>query len=311
MPHRLPSLNAMRAFEAAARLGSFHRAAEELSVTQSAISHQVRNLESHLGVELFRRNGTHLELTEAGRAYLPRLSGAFAQIEQATRSVARYRSSNRLTVQTYSTIAIRWLIPRLSGFREQHPEVDVRLLTSQADVDLATDDVDLGLVVGSIEADDVQQERLFTPVLFPVCSPMLLEGKVPLRSPDDLKRHTILQVYPSHADWDYWLAQAGVTDVDPDSGLRFDSYDHALATACRGLGVALGMEPYVRDDVAAGLLVQPFPELQVPSPWSWHLVYRSEEAERPQIVRFRRWLVTELERDPATRGLRLNCAGAA
>lgn len=304
MLHRLPSLNAIRAFEAAARVGSFRAAARELSVTPSAISHQVRSLEALLGVDLFRRNGTHLELTEAGRSYLPQLSSAFQQIEQATRTVSRLYASSRLTVQTYSTIAIRWLVPRLNGFREACPEVDVRLFTSQADVDLSTDDVDLALRVGKPEEGNVHHEYLFTPVIFPVCSPALLEGPTPLATPRDLSGQTILQVYPSHEDWEHWLEFHGITDVDPDAGLVFDSYDHALATACRGLGVALGMEPYVHDDLATGMLTRPFPDLDVMSHRSWYLVCRKEEKERPHIAGFRDWLLEQLEQDPAISALR-------
>lgn len=307
MSRRLPSLNAMRAFESAARLGSFHRAADELSVTQSAVSHQVRNLEAHLGVELFRRRGTQIELTEAGRAYLPRLSGAFREIDRATRSVGRFHAGNRLVVQTYSTIAIRWLIPRLSRFREIHPDIDVRFFTAQVDADLTAGDVDLALVIGCTNSESMHHERLFTPIMFPVCSPALLRGTPPLAVPQDLARHTILQVHPSQADWGHWLASIGLAGIDPDSGLRFDSYDHALATACRGLGIALGMEPYVRDDLRTEMLVRPFPGLEVESPWSWHLVCREDEVDRPQIVSFRNWLMDELELDPTIRLLHQAC----
>ena len=201
MRKKIPPLTALRSFEAAARHCSFRDAAEELCVSHSAISHQIKQLESHLGVELFTRKSRAVELTKLGRLYYPILREAFDRIAEGTELVTAPHSASILTVQMYSTFAIRWLIPRLPGFNKAHPEIQVRLNTSQADVDFQQDDVDLCVMIGEPSSAALHYDHLFDSLMFPVGSPALLSGDPPLGSPGDLGSATILQVYPSRKDW--------------------------------------------------------------------------------------------------------------
>lgn len=261
----IPPLNALRAFEAAARTGSFKGAAAELHVSQSAISHQIKNLEEILAVKLFERTARAVELTEVGRTYLPFLQQAFDFISDGTQLLTRVSREDVLTVRMYSTFAVRWLISRLHRFQERHSDLQVRLITSQLDPVFPDRDIDLAVVIGQAVEGRVHYEYLFSPTMFPVCSPRLLAARKRLKQPKDLSGFTILQVYPSAGDWAAWLAASGASNVDPDSGIRFDSYDHALRMAARGMGVALAMQPYVSEDLVAGLLVAPLPRHTVPA----------------------------------------------
>lgn len=298
MRKKIPPLNSLRSFEAAARLASFKLAAEELCVSHSAISHQVKLLENHLGVELFERKARAVELTKLGRSYYPVVRDAFDRLAEGTEMVLSPQSPDILTIQLYSTFAIRWLIPRLPKFYSAHPNLQVRLNTSQVDVDFKQDDVDLCVMIGSRSSVDLHYDYLFTSELFPVASPSLLSDKYPIKKPEDLAQHTILQVYPSEKDWYVWLDNIGVNGIDPLSGLQFDSYDHALSTAIQGLGVALGMQPYIARDLGAGLLVELFPGKRVKAAGDWYLVCRQERVDNKKLVVFREWLLQEIASDP-------------
>ncbi|NRB72707.1 MAG: transcriptional regulator GcvA [Xanthomonadales bacterium] len=297
MRKRLPPLNALRAFEAAARNKSFKGAAEELFVSHSAISHQVRRLEQYLSIDLFRRVSRGVELTRAGRIYYPVLREAFDMIDEGTDLVLSPEAPGTLTVQVYSTFAIRWLIPRLPAFREAHPDVHVRLHTSQSDVNFEHEDVDICVMLGQRVQPDVHYDYLFSSQTFPVCSPALARGRSPLREPADLAHHTIIQVYPSRHDWAHWLEQNGVEGIEPDGGLLFDSYDLALNTAIQGLGVALGLEPFVNRDLEAGTLVEAFPGARVNHRGTWYLACRKEKTDNEKVCAFRDWLLAEVKRD--------------
>lgn len=263
MRKKIPPLTALRSFEAAARHCSFRDAAEELCVSHSAISHQIKQLENHLGVELFVRRSRAVELTHPGRVYYPILREAFERIAEGTELLMAPQAPGILTIQLYSTFAIRWLIPRLPKFSNANPDIQVRLNTSQADVDFQQADVDLCVMIGSQSSANLHYDYLFDTLMYPVGSPALLSGDRPLDSPADLANHTILQVYPSRKDWYTWLDGAGVQGVDPESGLQFDSYDLALSTATQGMGIALGMQPYLSRDLKGGLLVELFPGQRV------------------------------------------------
>ncbi len=302
MRNRLPPLNALRTFEAAARAGSFKHAAEELCVSHSAVSHQIKQLERHLGVELFVRKARSVELSKCGRAYYPVLRGAFDRIAEGTERIFKPDLPDVLTVQSYSTFAIRWLIPRLPRFRELHPEICVRLHTSQWDVDFEHEDIDVCILIGDGTRAGLRYAFLFTSSIFPVCSPSLLVDGKPFNSPRELAQQTLLQVYPSEKDWWTWLRKNGVEDVDPDSGLQFDSYDMALNTAMQGHGVALGMEPFVTRDLEAGLLVEPLPGRHVRTPGDWNLVCRKEKANTEKLVKFREWILSEIQKDETMQG---------
>lgn len=298
MSRKLPPLNALRAFEAAARTSSFKLAAEELNVSQSAISHQVKHLEEYLQTALFHRRTRAVVLTPAGEKFFPFLREAFDHMSEGTRMLSRIDRDNVLTVQTYSTFAVRWLMLRLPKFQAKHSEITVRLTTSQWNVDFAEQDTDLAIMIGKPQASKLRYDYLFSPRIFPVCSPALVRNAETLKAPADLANQTILQVYPSADDWRNWLAATGIEGVDPDSGTSFDSYDHALKMAVRGLGVALAMQPYVGEDLSAGLLVNPFPELEVPAVGQWYLVYPESRTRIRKIRQFREWLIREIKQDP-------------
>jgi LysR family glycine cleavage system transcriptional activator len=297
MRSRLPSLNALRTFESAARHGSFKGAAEELCVSHSAVSHQIKQLEKMLGVELFLRKSRSVELTRIGRSYYPILRDAFDRISEGTELVLNTKSHSTLTVQVYSTFAIRWLIPRLSSLTERYPDLKVRLHTSQSDVDFEHDDVDVCVLIGRRTTAFLRYDYLFSSRIFPVCTAAMARELSLDEGPGQLVGAPILQVYPSSRDWWVWLGENGVDGVDPDAGQQFDSYDLAMNSAMQGIGVALGMEPFVNRDLATGVLVEPFPERRIYSPGDWFLVCREEKANHPDIECFRNWLLEQVSAD--------------
>lgn len=295
---KVPPLNALRSFEAAARLGSFKEAAEEMNVSQSAISHQVKLLEEHLGIALFVRRTRAVELTRSGRVYYPIIRDAFDRIVEGTDLILTPLNTSAITLQVYSTFTIRWLIHRLADFQKRHPEVQVRLNTSQEQVDFSRDEVDACIMVGHPTDRSVHYDFLFRAEMFPVCSPGFLEESSSLKRPADLGKHNLLQVYPSERDWWVWLEAMGVTNVNPEVGLQFDSYDLALTAVRQGIGIALGQQPYVSRELATGQLIEVFPGVRVPNPNKWYLACRAEHANNPKINTFRRWLLREVAQDP-------------
>ncbi|GMG86149.1 transcriptional regulator GcvA [Biformimicrobium ophioploci] len=297
MAKKIPPLNALRSFEAAARHCSFRDAADELCVSHSAISHQVKLLERYLGLELFLRKARSVELTRSGKLYYPILREAFEKISEGTESLLAPRRPKVLTLQLYSTFAIRWMIPRLSDFQRAHPDVSVRLTMSQIDVDFDHGEVDACIRVGRSGGKNLDHLLLFSNQLFPVCSPRTLEQHR-LEKPEDLAQAPILQVYPSEEDWPAWLEGSGVQGVQPTAGLQFDSYDHALSAAMQGVGVALAMQPFVSRELSSGLLVEPFPAHRVDNPNRWYFVTRKDKAQQPKIQKFRDWLQSAIEADP-------------
>ncbi|MEH6549866.1 MAG: transcriptional regulator GcvA [Pseudomonadales bacterium] len=300
MRSRLPPLNALRSFEAAARNGSFKDAANELYVSHSAISHQIKSLERHLGVELFVRKSRSVELTKQGKMYYPVIRDAFDRIADSTELLLSPMKADILTITLYSTFAIRWLIPRMPSFYARHKDIQIRLNTSQMDVDFLHDDVDLCVMIGSPDASDLHYDYLFSSEMYPVCSPALLTRNEPLNGPADLAAHTLLQVYPSDRDWRAWIRAHKLEDtLDPNSGLQFDSYDHALSTAVQGMGVALGMQPYIDRDIKSGYLVEAFPGARVAAPGEWYLVCRRDRARSEKVCHFRDWLQEQIIADPA------------
>ena len=286
-------LNALRAFEAAARNKSFKKAADELFVSHSAVSHQIRRLEDYLSLELFHRVSRGVELTRAGRMYFPALRDAFRLIDEGTDLVLAPRNEGPLTLQVYSTFAVRWLIPRLSAFHQAHQDVLVRLHTSQSDVNFEHEDVDLCVMVGVADAPGVHYDFLFNTELFPVCSPELYEDQA-LVTPEDLMDQSLIQVYPSRRDWYHWLERFNVSGVDPEQGLQVDSYDLAFNTASQGLGVALGMRPFVDRELQSGALVELFPGHRVTAPGAWYLACREEQSDDDRVVAFRSWILEEV-----------------
>src|SRR5919206_4888923 len=224
MTARLPSLNGLRAFEAAARHLSFTQAASELNVTQTAISHQIKRLEEELGVRLFIRQNRSLTLTAEAQDYLPGVRAAFNDLRLATDRLLRKDDDQVLTVSTIASLAAKWLLPRLSTFQEAHPGIDVRITTSTSLVDFKDGDVDAALRYGRGHWPGVRAEWLMADELFPVCSPALLQGSKPLRCPEDLAHHTLLHTSGGYDDdWRLWLTAAGLpASISKQAGLSFD-----------------------------------------------------------------------------------------
>ncbi len=296
MRHRLPSLNGLRAFEAVARHLSFTKAAEELAVTQTAVSHQIRRLEDQLGRKLFDRRGRAPALTRAGQDYVPAVRAAFDKLQGATDKLLRADGAGRLTVSTLPSLAAKWLVPRLPSFQEAHPEIDVRVATSVALVDFRRDDVDVAIRYGHGDWPGLRADWLMTEETFPVCAPALRDGETPLRRPAELARHTLLHM-SVRDDWHQWLTAAGVDGVDVTRGHTFDSYVTLLQAAIDGLGVALGRTPFVEADLAAGRLVAPF-QVTLPADAGFYVVAPTATADRPPVPAFRDWLLQTMADAP-------------
>jgi LysR family glycine cleavage system transcriptional activator len=295
---RLPSLNGLRAFEAAARHLSFTKAAEELNVTQTAISHQIKRLEEELGLKLFARQNRSLALTADGRDYLPGIRAAFQDLRLATERLKRRENANVLTVSTITSFAAKWLMPRVSKFQQQHPSIDVRVTTSTVLTDFGSDGVDVAIRYGHGKWPGLRSDWLMADELFPVCSPALLKGEHPIRTPADLKHHTLL--YASRDmedDWRLWLTAAGVSlEILKQPVLQFDMIFMTVQAAIDGLGVAVGRTAFVESDLAAGRLVAPF-DVTLPIDVGFYLVCPEQAADTPKISAFREWLLATAKRD--------------
>jgi len=282
-----PHLNGIRAFEAAARRGSLAAAAEELHVTPAAVSRLVKLLEARLGVALFERHANRLALTEAGLRYRDGLAPLLASIARLTEEVAAGAAPRAITVGVGATFAMRWLIPRLGRFQARHPGLEVRLATSTFAVPYRADWT-CGIRLGDGRLPGLEAVRLFGTALLPVAAPRVAAG---LREVDDLARVPLLRVAHAPEDWPLWLAAASAPHVTA-SGPVFDVHGQAQQAAMDGLGVALGFPPYLRDDLAAGRLVAPFP-LAVPRAEAWWLLHAPGRAAEPGHRAFRDWILEE------------------
>jgi LysR family glycine cleavage system transcriptional activator len=295
MPMRLPSIGALRAFEAAARLLSFTQAAAELSLTQGAVSRRIHELESGLGERLFHREGKSLRLSEAGRAYLPFARDALERLRAGHEALARKHRPRILTVSVSPNFAARWLVPRLGRFLDAHPEVDLRVGAAQRHVDFASDDVDLAVRHGVGEWPGLHVMRLCEESVFPACSPGLLRGGPALREPHDLRRHVLLHDRDRFG-WAQWLDAAGVHGVSPGHGPVFSHKSLALDAAAAGQGVALARTALAALDLIAGRLLCPLPE-RVPAPYAYWVVCPRPSARQPLVAGFRRWLLAQAGED--------------
>lgn len=300
MSASLPPLKSLRAFEAAARNLSISRAAEELHVTPAAVSQQIKLLEAHLGVPLFRRLTRALALTEAGQAALPPLREAFDKLHESLRRVEALQESGLLTISVSPSLCEKWLLPRLERFRSLHPEYELRIDATDRLADFTRDGVDLALRYGRGRYPGLQADCILTDVAFPVCAPQLLDGATPLRKPEDLRRHNLIHVEweiegQAAPNWRMWLHAAGVEGVDLSRGFRFGMEHMALSAAIEGQGVALATASLVADDLAAGRLVRPFSkEIEVETAFRYYLVYPAEKADHARTVAFRNWVLSEV-----------------
>jgi len=292
---RLLFLNGIKAFEAAARSGSFAAAGLELHVSPAAISRMVHLLEQRLGVALFERKANRLAMTAAGRAYQSGLTPIFDALASLTAQVTASSSVRVLTIGVGPTFAMRWLIPRLADFRREEPDIDVRITTGGAAAPFG-EDWSCGITLGDGEWPGLVAEPLFAADLLPVCAPRLARE---LKRPADLKGPSLLRVAHATEDWPLWLKAAGLARTTA-RGPEFGYYGQALQAAVDGLGVAMGIRPYIDDDLAAGRLVAPF-ALSVPKGMRWYLVYRGFQREQRDFASFRRWIIRAAA-EPAARG---------
>lgn len=299
MSNRLPPLNALRAFNAAARHLSFTRAAEELSVTPAAISHQIKSLEAYLGVQLFRRRPQGLILTEPAQQALPSMTDGFGRIAAAVATLRRADDNEPLTVTVQPALAGKWLVPRIDQFRARHPGIEIRIDASSRLVDFHAEDIDVGIRHGLGEYPGLYVEPLPAQEVFPVCSPALLTGELPLVTPHDLRHHTLLHLYwaeletSSMVDWRAWLNTAGIDDIDSTAGPWFGQESMVLQAAAEGQGVALVRTLIAAADLAAGRVVRPFAHT-LPEEFRHYFVCRPEAVDMPRVATFRRWLMEEL-----------------
>lgn len=294
-----PSLKALRAFESAARHLSMSRAADELAVTQPAVTQQIKALEAFLRIRLVYREGQGLALTPAGRAYADRLSGVFAEIGAATADLLRQeQKSGALTISLLPTLAQRWLIPRLGTFQAAHPEIEVRFSTTSRLVDLQREDVDLAIRFGDGLWRGCESVFMMANDMLPVLSPQLQDA-LPLRMANDLADHVWLWVdaEPRANDWPVWLEAAGAKGLEPKGRIAFESSNQALAAATAGLGVAIGHRPFVMDDLSSGRLVTPL-QTVLSSNEAYYVVTADGGTPLPGVVAFRDWLLAEAQFDP-------------
>lgn len=302
MARRLPPLNALRAFEAAARLGSFSAAAQELRVTDSAVSQQVRTLERYLGTRLFKRLPRGLLLTELGTTYLPVLTGGFDRLAEATLRLRSTGVGGLLTVATLPAFASGWLLPRLARFRDRYPRLDVLLKTSRALADFRREDVDLAIRFGTGSSSETKSILLLNEEVFPVASPSLVPASsIPLPVAE-LRKWPLLHDIDAHPDqpwlnWQKWFERAGVETSSALRGLQFTDSIVLNAAAVAGLGVALGRGPNIEELLARGRLVRLTQE-SWSSAWAYRLVAPAANFSRPNVRAFVEWIQEEARGNP-------------
>ena len=295
MRRRLPSLNALKAFEATARYENITKAAAELFVTQGAVSQQVKGLEAELGVRLFQRERQRVTLTEAGRLYLEVVRDAFDRLGTGTERLLQRQKSGTLTVTTSPNFAAKWLVHRLGRFSESHPEIDLRVSASVQHVDFTRDDIDLAIRHGDGNWPGLHVTRLCNEELFPVCSPRLAAQRSALRSPADIRQYTLLHVN-GRADWARWLAQAGFEGIEAQRAVDFNQASMAIDAAVDGQGIALARTALAAGDLVSGRLVRPFAQA-IEAPFAFWIVCPKAVAEQPKIATFRGWLLAEAAED--------------
>ena len=294
---RLPPLKSLQAFESAGRHLSFTRAAQELNVTPGAISQQIRQLEEFLQLKLFQRLNRAIELTDAGHTLLPLVSSGFEQFRDAISLLQQRGEAGPLTITSAPSFVSKWLIPRLDRFKALHPDIDVRIDTSDRLVDFSREDIDVGIRFGDGVYPELDTVFLFSFHLVPVCSPSLLSEGKRLREVSDLKNFTLLHsnyadLDPGWPDWAMWLKVVEADDVDASHGIFFNQTDHLFQAALDGQGVALLANVMADPEIESGRLVQPF-STRLPVRLNYHLVTSPYKAGKPKVAAFRQWILQE------------------
>ncbi|MCM2679100.1 transcriptional regulator GcvA [Echinimonas agarilytica] len=295
MSRRLPPLNALKAFEAAARQMSFTKAAEELFVTQAAVSHQIKSLEEFLGLKLFRRKNRSLLLTEQGQSYFQDIKEVFTQLHEATDRVLASTAKGALTVSVQPTFAIQWLVPRLSEFNVLHPDIDVRIKAVDQDEGSMTDDVDIAIYFGKGKWPGLVADKLHEELLVVVCAPQLLEGDIPLNTVDDLNRHILLHDI-DRKDWKAWLKMMSVDTSKASYGPIFSHTALVIQAAVHSQGVGLVNSVLAQPELLSGRLVCPLSEA-LTSEDSHYLVCEESQADLGKIKAFREWMLARVSKE--------------
>jgi LysR family glycine cleavage system transcriptional activator len=296
MRRTLPPLNPLRVFEAAARHIHFTRAAEELGITQSAVSRQISALEQWLDVKLFERRHSELLLTAAGSHYLEALRQAFDLISDSTVRVRSRSTQSKITLRSYATFALLWMIPRLTRFREQRPDIQVDLLTSVASIEVQREPADLIITYGIAEPQGVIAQRLFGDVIAPVCSPHLLKTAAPLTDRSDLRRFTLLHSRYRPDDWQDWIAHVKA-GFSADPGLVFGSSTLTYQAAKEGVGIAMGQLRLLEAELASGALVLPI-DRPLERAAGYFLLHSKRAMHDERVTSLRDWIIEEARRTP-------------
>lgn len=296
MSQQLPPLNPLKAFEAAARLNSLTLAAEELNVSQVAVSRQVKVLEEYLGVSLFRRLHRGIEVTREGQRLFEGVTQAFSDISAAARLVSRRGRRDILSIQSYTTFSQRWLIPRLAQFHDANPRIEVRLSSSTAPVDFETQNLDAAIRSGRGDWDSLHSEKLAQIDLIPVCSPGLLVS-ANLRAPADLAKVRLLHSMARPSDWASWIDHVGA-GIDPTPGIRFENSALAYEAALLDIGVAIAIRPFVTRQMQSGALVMPFPESCLTSE-GYYITWPKNVTPSAPLVKFLDWIKAQMATEAA------------
>ena len=293
MVDRLPPMQALRAFEAAARERSLTRAAKSLHLTHGAISHQIKALEAELGVRLVERAGRGIRLTDEGERFANRVRASLAELSQAMREVTDRANPRQLRVTVMPSFAARWLLPRIGGFLAAHPDIDLDVRSTDVLIDLAREDVDLAIRYGTGDYPGLNTEHLMDDIFFAVCSPKIAGGRLPKR-PADLNRYLLLRA--EREFWHPWFAAAGLDWPEPTRGPMFNDTSLMMQAAIEGQGIGLARTSLIGNDLANGVLVRLF-DITVPSPHRYFFVYPPRLANSPKLDRFRTWLKSEIAKD--------------
>jgi len=301
MAGRLPPLNALRAFEASARQLSFTKAAEELFVTQAAISHQIKSLEEFLGIKLFMRKNRSLLLSEEGQSYYLDIKDIFNLLHDATEKLLARGAKGAITVSLQPSFAIQWLVPRLNAFNQLHPDIDVRIKAVDQPDNSLTEDVDVAIYYGRGRWLNLHADRLQQGYLVPVCSPLLLSGSKKLDVLSDLTNHTLLHD-TSRRDWKRWFKEIGVKGTNVNHGPIFSHSAMVVQAAVHGQGIALSHSVLAKPDLDAGRLVKPFEQVLI-SKNSYYIVCRDNQTDIGKISAFRDWVIDTVISEEAEEGL--------
>ncbi len=295
MAKRLPPLNSLKAFEAAARNLSFTKAAEELYVTQAAVSHQIKLLEDHLSIKLFMRRNRSLLLTEEGQSYYLDIKDIFINLHDATERLLSRGAKGAVSIALTPSFAIQWLVPRLSDFSQHNPDIDIRIKAQDHDENSLTDDVDVAIYYGKGQWHGIHADKLHTEYLLPVCSPLLLNQNEGLKSLDDLRNFTLLHD-SARGNWKDYIKSVGLQDINVNQGPIFSHSSMVLQAAIHGQGIALAHSVLAQPDIDSGRLVVPFTQALI-SERAYYLVCRDSQLESPKIKIFRQWLLNKVKKE--------------